>query len=105
MLRSRKYVYTLIPLSAVALQVRCQSSAAESSQRRQAVEEIPTHKLTCHRTKLRRHGKPCVLVSCGSFNPPTMMHLRMFESGRDYLRKVQQFCIVWGIVVSKPTPS
>ena len=29
-----------------------------------------------------------VLLSCGSFNPPTIMHLRMFELAADALRKV-----------------
>ncbi len=30
-----------------------------------------------------------VLLSCGSFNPPTIMHLRMFELAADALRKVR----------------
>jgi nicotinic acid mononucleotide adenylyltransferase len=30
-----------------------------------------------------------VLVSCGSFNPPTIMHLRMFELAADALHKVR----------------
>ena len=29
-----------------------------------------------------------VLLSCGSFNPPTIMHLRMFELAADALRRV-----------------
>ena len=32
--------------------------------------------------------KPVVLVSCGSFNPPTVMHLRMFELAAHGLEKV-----------------
>ena len=27
-----------------------------------------------------------VLLACGSFNPPTILHLRMFEAARDFLR-------------------
>lgn len=27
-----------------------------------------------------------VLLACGSFNPPTLLHLRMFEAARDFLR-------------------
>ena len=29
--------------------------------------------------------KKAVLISCGSFNPPTIMHLRLFELARDHL--------------------
>lgn len=29
-----------------------------------------------------------VLVNCGSFNPPTIMHLRMLDLGAQILRKV-----------------
>ena len=32
--------------------------------------------------------KPVVLVNCGSFNPPTIMHLRMFDVAAQVLRKV-----------------
>ena len=35
-----------------------------------------------------RDHKPVVLLSCGSFNPPTIMHLRMFELAADALRRV-----------------
>ena len=31
-----------------------------------------------------------VLVSCGSFNPPSIMHLRMFELAADALRKASR---------------
>eukprot|EP00287_Rhodomonas_sp_CCMP768_P002220 CAMPEP_0196738158 /NCGR_PEP_ID=MMETSP1091-20130531/15665_1 /TAXON_ID=302021 /ORGANISM="Rhodomonas sp., Strain CCMP768" /LENGTH=233 /DNA_ID=CAMNT_0042082113 /DNA_START=121 /DNA_END=822 /DNA_ORIENTATION=- len=33
---------------------------------------------------------PAVLISCGSFSPPTIMHLRIFETARDYFRSMQQ---------------
>lgn len=39
--------------------------------------------------------KICVLVSTGSFNPPTHMHLRCFELARDALN-LEGFCIVGG---------
>lgn len=32
--------------------------------------------------------RPVVLVSCGSFNPPTFMHLRMLELARQHLTQV-----------------
>lgn len=31
-----------------------------------------------------------VLLTCGSFNPPTIMHLRMFELAADALRRVRR---------------
>ena len=31
-------------------------------------------------------GERIVLLACGSFNPPTVMHLRMFELAKDYFR-------------------
>lgn len=31
--------------------------------------------------------KSAVLLSCGSFNPPTIMHLRLFELAKDHLSK------------------
>ncbi|PIM99813.1 Nicotinamide mononucleotide adenylyl transferase [Handroanthus impetiginosus] len=41
-------------------------------------------------------GKPyVVLVSTGSFNPPTYMHLRCFELARDAIRS-QGFCVLGG---------
>jgi nicotinamide mononucleotide adenylyltransferase len=32
-------------------------------------------------------GLNIVLLACGSFNPPTNMHLRMFECARNFLEK------------------
>ncbi|KAK9718446.1 Cytidylyltransferase-like [Popillia japonica] len=42
-------------------------------------------------------GKKVVLLSCGSFNPPTNMHLRMFELARDHLQKLG-FEVLLGLV-------
>lgn len=39
-----------------------------------------------------------VLLACGSFNPPTRMHLQMFEMARDYLWKTYQLKVVEGII-------
>jgi len=47
---------------------------------------LPTQKLS--RSLSRAGGsphRPIVLVSCGSFNPPTYMHLRMFELAKGHL--------------------
>ncbi|XP_068625644.1 nicotinamide/nicotinic acid mononucleotide adenylyltransferase 1 [Battus philenor] len=42
------------------------------------------------------HGK-IVLMACGSFSPPTYMHLRMFEIARDYIHSLGLGTIVGGI--------
>ncbi len=39
--------------------------------------------------------KPVVLVNCGSFNPPTIMHLRMFDVAAQVLRKVMYSQVVF----------
>ncbi|GKV19359.1 hypothetical protein SLEP1_g29635 [Rubroshorea leprosula] len=36
-----------------------------------------------------------VLVATGSFNPPTFMHLRMFELARDALN-AEGYCVIGG---------
>lgn len=33
---------------------------------------------------------PVLLVNCGSFNPPTIMHLRMFDVAAQVLKKVSK---------------
>ncbi|XP_061183455.1 nicotinamide/nicotinic acid mononucleotide adenylyltransferase 1-like isoform X2 [Saccostrea echinata] len=40
----------------------------------------------------------CVLLACGSFNPVTNMHLRMFEIARDALHRTQKFTVIKGII-------
>lgn len=51
---------------------------------------LPADKLKCHLPpggySLERYH-PVVLVSCGSFNPPTFMHLRMMELAQQQLMK------------------
>lgn len=37
-------------------------------------------------------------MSCGSFNPITNMHLRMFELARDFLEETGQYKVVKGII-------
>ncbi|XP_010890060.2 nicotinamide/nicotinic acid mononucleotide adenylyltransferase 1 [Esox lucius] len=39
-----------------------------------------------------------VLLACGSFNPITNIHLRMFELARDYLEDTGQYIVVKGII-------
>nr|XP_012220180.1 PREDICTED: uncharacterized protein LOC105670970 [Linepithema humile] len=39
-----------------------------------------------------------ILMSCGSYNPPTNMHLRMFEIARDHLHRMGTHIVVGGII-------
>ncbi|XP_051981028.1 nicotinamide/nicotinic acid mononucleotide adenylyltransferase 1-like isoform X1 [Xyrauchen texanus] len=39
-----------------------------------------------------------VLLACGSFNPITNMHLRMFELARDHLEDTGRYIVVKGII-------
>ncbi|XP_049880813.1 nicotinamide/nicotinic acid mononucleotide adenylyltransferase 1 isoform X2 [Pectinophora gossypiella] len=39
-----------------------------------------------------------VLMACGSFSPPTYMHLRMFEIAKDYIHSLGMGTVVGGIV-------
>ncbi|XP_063233019.1 LOW QUALITY PROTEIN: nicotinamide/nicotinic acid mononucleotide adenylyltransferase 3 [Bacillus rossius redtenbacheri] len=42
--------------------------------------------------------KNVVLLECGAFNPPTIMHLRMFEVAKDHLQRVHRHNVVGGVV-------
>ncbi|KAF1997292.1 Nucleotidylyl transferase [Amniculicola lignicola CBS 123094] len=55
---------------------------------------FPTERLT----KVLSDPKktPLVLVSCGSFSPPTNLHLRMFEEAADYCEFETDFEVVGG---------
>ena len=52
---------------------------------------LPTDKLCCKRGGHQpgRPYRPVVLLSCGSFNPPTNAHLRMFELAAQALQQVR----------------
>lgn len=39
---------------------------------------------------------PLLLVACGSFSPPTFLHLRMFELAADYVKEKTDFEVVGG---------
>lgn len=52
--------------------------------------QLPTDKLS---PSLQPHDSkaelaPVVLLNCGSFNPPTIMHLRMLDLGAQVTQKV-----------------
>ena len=58
---------------------------------------LPTDRLSCKRGAHQqgRAYQPVVLLSCGSFNPPTVAHLRMFELGAHALGKVRSLWTSW----------
>lgn len=39
---------------------------------------------------------PLVIVACGSFSPPTYLHLRMFEMAKDEILESQTYEIMAG---------
>jgi nicotinamide mononucleotide adenylyltransferase len=39
-----------------------------------------------------------ILLACGSFNPPTNMHLRMFEIARDHLHRLGSHVVIGGLI-------
>ncbi|KAI4547938.1 hypothetical protein MG293_000268 [Ovis ammon polii] len=41
---------------------------------------------------------PVVLLACGSFNPITNMHLRLFEVARDHLHQTGRYRVIGGII-------
>ncbi|NWW76411.1 NMNA3 adenylyltransferase, partial [Climacteris rufus] len=41
---------------------------------------------------------PVILLACGSFNPTTNMHLRLFELARDHLHQTGQYQVIEGIM-------
>ncbi|XP_048650281.1 nicotinamide/nicotinic acid mononucleotide adenylyltransferase 3 isoform X5 [Marmota marmota marmota] len=41
---------------------------------------------------------PVVLLACGSFNPITHMHLRLFEVARDHLHQTGMYQVTQGII-------
>ncbi|XP_059507023.1 nicotinamide/nicotinic acid mononucleotide adenylyltransferase 3 isoform X5 [Stegostoma tigrinum] len=41
---------------------------------------------------------PVALIACGSFNPITNMHMRMFELARDHLHQTGLYKVIKGII-------
>ncbi|KAF2463112.1 Nucleotidylyl transferase [Lindgomyces ingoldianus] len=64
-------------------------------------ETVALETYTFPRERLRKilsdsSKTPLVLVSCGSFSPPTNLHLRMFEEAADYCEFETDFEVVGG---------
>ncbi|XP_061551028.1 nicotinamide/nicotinic acid mononucleotide adenylyltransferase 3 isoform X1 [Phycodurus eques] len=49
-------------------------------------------------TKMPIQHVPLVLLACGSFNPITNQHMRLFELARDHMQSTGQYQVVGGIV-------
>ncbi|KAM8838777.1 nicotinamide/nicotinic acid mononucleotide adenylyltransferase 3 isoform 1-T1 [Synchiropus picturatus] len=49
-------------------------------------------------TKMGLQRIPLVLLACGSFNPITNQHMRLFELARDHMQSTGQYQVVGGIV-------
>lgn len=55
---------------------------------------FPRHRLN---TQMTDEGKiPLVIVACGSFSPPTYLHLRMFEMAKDAIVEKGKYEIIGG---------
>ncbi|KAL3095539.1 hypothetical protein niasHT_024365 [Heterodera trifolii] len=50
-------------------------------------------------------GSRVVLLLCGSFNPPTFLHLRMFERARDFLQQNCNCRVLEGLMSPLATES
>ncbi|GFR44446.1 hypothetical protein Agub_g5657, partial [Astrephomene gubernaculifera] len=72
-------------------------SAASSSAHATSADSLPTYKLSCKARSAAPH-RPVVLVSCGSFNPPTVLHLRMVDLAAEEL--MRRGYDVWGAYLS-----
>ena len=46
------------------------------------------------------HTQRVIFLACGSFNPPTIMHLRLFELAKDHFRRHQPQSTVLGGIMS-----
>ncbi|XP_039200623.1 nicotinamide/nicotinic acid mononucleotide adenylyltransferase 3 isoform X3 [Crotalus tigris] len=45
-----------------------------------------------------KHLTPLILLACGSFNPITNMHMRLFELARDHLHQTGKYNVIEGII-------
>lgn len=62
--------------------------------RGEAAYSFPRHRL--RRTMKDESKIPLVIVACGSFSPPTYLHLRMFEMAKDEIVESQTYEIMAG---------
>ncbi|XP_008207057.1 uncharacterized protein LOC100121756 isoform X1 [Nasonia vitripennis] len=60
---------------------------------RKPISNLTTMELTKQEPKHR-----VILMSCGSYNPPTHMHFRMFERARDHLHSLGTHVVLGGVI-------
>lgn len=53
-------------------------------------DRVATAVIDVDRPDMMKNRIPVVLLACGSFNPITHMHLRLFEVARDHLHQTGQ---------------
>ena len=85
--RSSKPALGAVAASAAVLLAHRRRSAAASTTPPDSQSNL-VHKLACHRNTDGTLRAPCVLLACGSFNPPTRAHADMFERAREHLLQV-----------------
>lgn len=69
-------------------------SAAYMRHEQHAEYHFPQHRL---KRRMKDESKiPLVIVACGSFSPPTYLHLRMFEMAKDEIVESQTYEIMAG---------
>lgn len=64
-----------------------------ASELRRENYKFPTSKLN---KRTQSDKTPLVLVACGSYSPPTFLHLRMFSMASDFARMNTDFEVVGG---------
>ena len=68
----------------------------------QHCEELPEYFLYFQRSEViimsSSPAQRVIFLACGSFNPPTNMHLRLFELAKDHFRERQPLSTVLGKV-------
>ncbi|XP_023789270.1 nicotinamide/nicotinic acid mononucleotide adenylyltransferase 3 isoform X3 [Cyanistes caeruleus] len=53
--------------------------------------------VSCFAVRMRSRI-PVILLACGSFNPTTNMHMRLFELARDHLHQTGRYQVIEGIM-------
>ncbi|KOX80677.1 Nicotinamide mononucleotide adenylyltransferase 1 [Melipona quadrifasciata] len=80
-------------------QSKCSVSCLYKSAKREFQQSSKLAVITCSGTKEEKMAPTrVILMSCGSYNPPTNMHLRMFEIARDHLHRMGTHVVVGGVI-------
>ncbi|XP_043601849.1 nicotinamide/nicotinic acid mononucleotide adenylyltransferase 1 isoform X2 [Bombus pyrosoma] len=81
------------------IQSKCSVSCLYKTTRREFQQSSKRAVITCCGTKEEKMAPTrVILMSCGSYNPPTNMHLRMFEIARDHLHRMGTHIVVGGVI-------